>query len=285
MRILAAVVLACLCIALGAVQALSSIALRAAAQPGAWSGFVPAELSARVDRLGPAVPLPPELHLVLAREALARGDVSLAERDAAGLPASRDRLVLEGGIAEARGDSNAAVRAYLQADDLSGLEHHIDELVTAGRVVEAVALERVLIARLAADRTQVDALAQAYFDLGRSEETRAYQIPVGQSERHAHEVAAGDAYAHALALAPLEERYLLAFGNQQLNLADLPAAERTFERARDVDPTSAEPLAGLGDVAFRQGDAAGARSYLARARALDPGSAAVRTLALKLGVP
>ena len=211
--------------------------------------------------------------------------MSLAERDAAGLPASRDRLVLEGGIAEARGDSNAAVRAYLQADDLSGLEHHIDELVTAGRVVEAVALERVLIARLAADRTQVDALAQAYFDLGRSEETRAYQIPVGQSERHAHEVAAGDAYAHALALAPLEERYLLAFGNQQLNLADLPAAERTFERARDVDPTSAEPLAGLGDVAFRQGDAAGARSYLARARALDPGSAAVRTLALKLGVP
>lgn len=98
-------------------------------------------------------------------------------------------------------------------------------------------------------------------------------------------MAAGDAYAHALALAPLEERYLLAFGNQQLNLADLPAAERTFERARDVDPTSAEPLAGLGDVAFRQGDAAGARSYLARARALDPGSAAVRTLALKLGVP
>ena len=70
MRILAAVVLACLCIALGAVQALSSIVLRAAAQPGAWPGFVPAELSARVDRLGPAAPLPPELHLVLAREAL-----------------------------------------------------------------------------------------------------------------------------------------------------------------------------------------------------------------------
>jgi tetratricopeptide (TPR) repeat protein len=283
MRALAAVLGLLLAVAFGAVQAVSSIALRGEGQGGAWPRFVPEALAERVDRIGPTVPLPAALRLVLGREALARGDAGLAALDAAALPPSRDRLALEGGIAEARGDSAAAVRAYLAAGDLSALQAAVDGLVRAGRIPDALALEHAAVDRLAADRTQIDALAQAYFDLGGLEETQAYQFAVGTAVRHDHERAAGDAYAKALALAPFDERYLIAYANQELNLGEIASAERVFERARDADPTSAEPVAGLGDAAFRRGDAAAARAELARARAIDPASAAVARLAKEIG--
>jgi tetratricopeptide (TPR) repeat protein len=221
---------------------------------------------------------------VLARSALARGDVALAAADAAGLPASRDRLALDAGLAAARGDSAEAVRDYFAAGDLQGMEQHIDALASAGRIEDAVTLERAVVERLATDPTQQDALAQALFDLGRIDQTLAYQFPLGDPRRHLHEVEAVEPYARAVALAPLDERYLLAYANGELNAGDVRAAERVFERARDADPTSAEPIAGLGDAAFRRGDVAAARAYLARARALDPASAAVGTLARKLGL-
>jgi Flp pilus assembly protein TadD len=221
--------------------------------------------------------------LVLAQRAIDERDPARAEAELAKLPESRDRLALEGRLAQARGDAPAAVRAYLAADDLGDLERQVDELARSRNLGAALALQHATIVRLAADPTQADALAQAYFALGRLEETQAYALWVGSPERHAHEVAAGAAYARAVALAPLEERYLIAFANQLLNLDRLGEAERAFLRARDADPTSADPFAGLGELAHRRGDERTARAYLERARSLDAHDEAVLRLARELG--
>ena len=279
----AAVAAVAAALVLGAIQAASAIALRADAATGSWPSVVPPGLAGSVDRLAPSVPIPAALRLVLAREALARGDVGTATVDVAALPPSRDRLALTGRLAEERGDTTAALRAYLDAGDLADVEAAIAALQASGHIPAALAVQKLFVSRLEADRTQADALAQAVFDVGRLEETQAYQLAVGSPQRHAHEVASGDAYARAVALAPLDERYLIAYANQQINLHEFADAERTFERARDADPTSAEPLAGLGAVAAERGDRAAARALLARARALDPASDAVRNLARALG--
>jgi tetratricopeptide (TPR) repeat protein len=283
MRLLAGIAIAALVLALAGVQLLSSIALRGSAERGAWVQFVPPRVAGWVDRLPPGAPLPPALGLVLARNALAAGDLTLAERDIARLSPSRDRSALAGRLAEARGDSTAAVADYLAAGDLAGLERRIAELVGAGRIPAALDLQRAAIAKLQGDRTQADALAHAYFALGRLEETAAYALAVGSPERHARELDSRDAYRNAVALAPLDESNVLAYANQLLNVGELDAAKRTFGRARDLDPASAEPLAGLGEIALRQGRPARARAYLLRARAIDPSSNAVRRLAHELG--
>jgi tetratricopeptide (TPR) repeat protein len=219
---------------------------------------------------------------VLARNAVAAGELPLAERDIARLGPSRDRSALLGRVAEAHGDAAGAVAAYLAADDVTGLERRIDELTAGGQIPAALELQRAAIAKLQGDHTQVDALAHAYFALGRLEETAAYALAVGTPARHARELDSRDAYAGAVALAPLDENYVLGYANQLLNLGELDAAKRAFARARDVDPASAEPFAGLGEIALREGNPVRARLYLVRAQALNPASDAAGRLAREL---
>jgi len=283
MRGIAALAAALVVCALAAIQVVSSVALRGSAQAGSWVRLVPAPLAAQIEGINPAYPLPPALRLVLAREALAENDPARGQAYIARMPPSGDRMVLEGRLAEARGDVPDAVRSYLAAGDLDDLEARVDDLRSAGQIVPALALAREIVARLQSDPTQADALAQAYWNLGHVEESKAYQSWVGSAERNQHERLAAAAYARAVALAPLQERYLIAYANQQLNLAQLDAAATAFSRAQNVDPASADPLAGLGEVAHRRGDAAAARAYLSRARALDPHSDAVIRLARELG--
>jgi len=283
MRWIAAMAVALVVCVLAAVQVVSSVALRASAQTGSWVRLVPAPLASQIEAIDPAYPLPPALRLVLARDALAENEPARAQAYIARLSPSADRMVLEGRLAEARGDVPDAVRSYLAAGDLDDLEARVDELRSAGQIVPALALAREVVARLQNDPTQADALAQAYWNLGHVEESKAYHSWVGTPERNKHERLAAAAYARAVALAPLEERYLIAYANQQLNLAQLDAAATVFARAQNVDPASADPLAGLGEVAHRRGDAAAARAYLARARALDAQSDAVTRLARELG--
>jgi tetratricopeptide (TPR) repeat protein len=282
MRPVVVVALVPVVIALGAIQVVSSIALRGSAQPGSWVQLVPAAVSDRVDGLLPGPPLPPALGLVLARNAVAAGELNLAERDIARLGPSRDRSALLGRVAEARGDAVGAVADYLAAGDVTGLERRVDELAGSGQIPAALELQRAAIAKLQGDHTQADALADAYFALGRLEETAAYAIPVGAPARHARELDSRDAYAGAVALAPLNENYLLGYANQLLNVSELEAAKRAFGRARDVDPASAEPFAGLGEIALREGNPSRARAYLVRAQALDPASDAAGRLAREL---
>jgi tetratricopeptide (TPR) repeat protein len=276
--LLTGTVLAAIVVVLAYLQVVSSIALRGSAQAGSWVRFVPPALADRVDRLAPGFPLPSALGLVLARDALAAGDLDLASRDLARLAPSRDRTSLSGGLAEARGDAAGAVGDYLAAGDLTGLERHIAELQAAGRLAAALDLQQAAIVKLQGDRTQSDSLADAFFTLGRLEETAAYALAVGSSGRQARELASRDAYARAVALAPLDENYLLAYANQLVNVGDDNGARRAFQRARDADPASAEPLAGMGDVALRLGQRERARAFLARAKALDATSAAVLRL-------
>ena len=253
MRYWAPVLLA-IAVALGAVQIVSSIALRGSAEPGSWVRLVPETLALRVERIDPAFPLPAPVRLVLAQRAIDENDPARAEAELAKVPESRDRLALEGRLAQARGDAAGAVRAYLAADDLEDIELQVGALARDRNLAAALALQHATIARLEADPTQADALARAYFALGRLEETQAYAFWVGTPQRNAHEVAAGAAYARAVALAPLE-----------------------------ADPTSADPFAGLGELAHRRGDEQAARAYLARARSLDAHDEAVLRLARELG--
>ncbi|GAC1304379.1 MAG: hypothetical protein NVSMB21_04780 [Vulcanimicrobiaceae bacterium] len=281
-RVFASAMMAIVALGLGLIQALSSVALRERAR-GAWIDLVPAPIADAVDRLDPALPLPDALRLVFARAALDARDLARVRAETARLHPSPDRFALEAALALARGDTDAALEAYLAAGDLAGFEARVDGLAASGRTVAALVLQRRMIARLARDRTQADVLAEAAFDLGRLEEQRAYAFAVGSAERHRYELRALDAYLAASRAAPLAERYLLALGNQQLNLARLDAAVATFERAREADPTSADPIAGLGDAAARRGDARAARVFLARARALDGRSPAVERLAHEIG--
>jgi tetratricopeptide (TPR) repeat protein len=273
-------VVAVVALVLGAVQVLSTLALRDAAQPGSWVRLVPADAAARVDALDPRIPLPAALRIVFAREALARGDVETAARQIAVLPPSRDRAELNGMLAERRGDNEAAVRAFLEAGAVDDLERHIAAVERGGDVGAALRLQQATVERLRGDRTASGALPEAYYGLGLLEQSYAYTLPIAR--RGPYQQRSLEAYESAVALAPFAERYLIAAGNQELNLGGLDRAERYFERARDVDPTSVDAVAGLGDAAYRRGRLDQARAYLAEAQKMNASAPAVRRLASEI---
>ena len=281
MRLVGLVLAGVLALSLGVEQAVASVALRDDARRPAWVRYVPAGLAARVDGLDPGLPLPPVLRLVLARRALAAGDFGLLAAHVARLPASRDRAELEGALADRRGDAAAAVADYLAAGDLDDVERRIEALAASGRGDEALRLQHAAIAAAEADPAQIGNVPEAYYRLGLLEQELAYRIPDpgarGEPQRRSLE-----AYRKAVALAPLESRYLLAAGNEAINLDDLDTALGFFQRARDVDPSSADALAGFGDVAVRRGNTAEARRYLAEAQRLNAASPAVQRLAAQL---
>jgi len=283
MRLLVAAPLAVAVVLLGTVQFLASVALRGSAMPGSWVRLVPAPLALHVEEVGTSWPLPPALRLVLARDALERGNLPLATADAAVLPPSSDRFALEAALAERRGEFAIALQDEFAAGDLAALERHVAAERDRGDIAGALALQEATIARFARDPTQADALAQAYFQLGRLQETQAYAFALGDPKRRAHERLARDAYAQATELAPFDERYLISYASQLVNLSDFEAAGAVFARARDADPTDADSYAGMGDIAFRRGNRAAARRYLARAQALDADAASVVRLARELG--
>jgi len=272
-----------LLVLLGALQGFATVLLRNSAEPGAWSLRLPPALAARVESFETNLPLPPALRIVQARRALEAHQYDLAARRIARLPAGSDRAALAGRLSEERGDETTAVRDYLEAGDLNGLERRTDRLEEAGDIAGALALQRATVDRLAGDFTQGDALAQAYYRLGRLEQATAYGLTLGSQARHNEELRSYAAYNSAVALAPFAERYLIAAGNQELNLGELERAREFFKRAQGADPTSVQALVGYGDIAFRAGDVVTARSWLARARRIDPKADAVERLAHKLG--
>jgi tetratricopeptide (TPR) repeat protein len=281
-RALAAGMAAVLVLAFGFEQALAGIALRDDARRPAWVRYVPAGVAARVDGLNPALPLPAALRLVLARRALAAGNFELVAGHVARLPASRDRAELSGALAEHRGDPAAALRDFLEAGDLDGIEHRVEALAASGRGDEALALQRSAIARATGDPAQTGNVPEAYYRLGLLEQRLAYQIQDPGARTGPQQQSLAD-YRKAVELAPLEERYLIAAGNEEINVGDLDAASTFFQRARDSDPSSADALTGFGDIALRRGDTAEAKTFLAQARRLNPNSSAVQRLAHKLG--
>jgi tetratricopeptide (TPR) repeat protein len=280
-RIVLLVVAAAVLCLLAALQVVSGALLREYAQPYSLLRFLPDDLDDVVfGRDGARAPTP-ALRLVLARLAVDERDFALADLRLRNLPPSRDRSQLAAQLAELRGDHGEAIVEYLQAGDLPGLEREEARIAATGDTRGAVMLQREIVRRLAGDRTQPDALAEAWWRLGLAEQLDGYMhYPIG--DRRPWVVRAMHAYEQAVALAPLSERYLVAAGSQELNLADDAAAQQYFERARDVDPTSAQAWVGLAEVALDGGDRAGARRYLQRARHIDPNLPAVQRLDVKL---
>ncbi len=276
-RWVAGAALVALLIALGVVQFASDAFTAAAAAPDTVPTRVPLRFArsvyAALDRAAPA----PYVEETLAADALARGDADAAERHALRLPASPVRDELFARIAQSRGQPVLALEYFLAAPDAAAVGRAI-EARAARRAADGYALAALFEARLTMLPTHPDALAQAYWQMGLLANRTAWvQVPGSAAQRRW--LARGQrCFDAAVRLSPLSEQYAIAAANQASLLGDRTRAAELFSHANEIDPASADAIAGLGVVAFDGGDRAAARRYLARARARDPQSLMVRAL-------
>lgn len=142
----------------------------------------------------------------------------------------------------------------------------------------AYARERTLETRLLLMATHPDAVAETRWQMGRLANQRAWrEIPASRAqgawlERGMHD------FQRAVDLAPLSERYAISAANQAMLLGQLTRSRALFARAAGVNPGSPDAIAGLGVVAYQNGDLGTARFDLQRARRIDPDALMVRAL-------
>ncbi len=191
-------------------------------------------------------PLPP-VERMLAEDALQRGDVRAAAAHAAKLPAGAERYELLARAAAAGGRDDDATRLFLAAGDDRAVQPIVARLAADGRVRDAYALESRLRDRLAADETRPNALADAWWHLG------GLALQRGDAREAASDI------GRAIALAPLNTKYLLDAGALALARGDRRTAVAMFARAHDADPADAHAAALL--------RAAGASDTVVRTRA------------------
>jgi tetratricopeptide (TPR) repeat protein len=204
-------------------------------------GRIPRSIGATVygalERVAPA----PYVEEMLAQNALATNDLEGAQRYALRLPSSASRNELLARIAELRGQSQLALEYYLVAPDVDAVDRYVSALGHTDPIA-AYALENELLQRLQALTTHPDAVAEAYWRLGRLSTRRGYLYP---HDRLAAWNASLPDYLQAAGLAPLSEKYWLALGNQYLLLGDWPAAKAAFLRAINVHPGSTHAKVGI----------------------------------------
>jgi tetratricopeptide (TPR) repeat protein len=277
MRAAVMTVVAALLVVFGTIQ----LASYAFAAPAAAAGTLPTRVPLAfglavyrvLDRVAPA----PFVEATLASQALAAGMTDSAMHYALRLPASPARDELLAHVAEARGDPVLALEYFLAAPDVDAVQSVVGALAIRDSAA-AYALERTLNARLAIQTTHPDAVAETYWRMGELANRRAWsEVPASSAQGAWLRRAMGD-FQSAIELAPLSEKFAIAAANQAMLLGDVERAKRLFARAVEVDPSSADAVAGLGVVAYRERDRATARAYLARARQLDPHSLMVRAL-------
>ncbi len=276
-RFVIAAVTAALVVGLGAVQVASDALNSTAAAPRTLPRSIPVRFGLSVYRVLDRVAPAPYVETSLAREALARGDADAAQRYAVRLPASpvRDELLAQ--VALARGQSLLAAEYFLAAPDPAAVSANAQALAVRAPAA-GYALERLLEIRLERAGTHPDAVAEAYWQMGRLANRQAWrEISGSPRQRRWLAIALNDFYA-AVGLAPLSERYVVEAANQADLLGDRRRARLLFAHAADIDPRSADAVAGLGVIAWEEGDRRGAMVYLARARALDPDALMVRAL-------
>lgn len=233
--------------------------------PNTLSSLIPQSFGRRVylalDRVAPA----PFVEETLAEDALARGELDAALHFATRLHASSRRDDLLGRIAEARGDSMLAREYYFAAPDVDRMQQSIRALARVD-APGAYEMEVRFAQRLASLQRHPDALAQAYFAAGNFADWLGWRAKSIEN------------YKRALALAPFDITYLLNAGSEAYVSGDFDLAKQFYARGLSVNPACADCFAGLGMVAFRQGDHAQARTYAARARAAGSKSAMLRAL-------
>ncbi|HZY95628.1 MAG TPA: tetratricopeptide repeat protein [Candidatus Cybelea sp.] len=264
-------------VAFGAVQAGSDAFASGAAAAGTFPTLVPPRLGRAVytalDRIAPA----PYVETTLAADALAQGDVVRAQQHALRLPASPARDELLARIAWARGEQLLALEYFLAAADADAVQTVVEERA-ARNPADGYRLERLLETRLALIATHPDAMAEAYWRMGRLANREAWiQVPGSPAQRAWLRRARAD-FESAVTLSPLSERYVIEAANQEDLIGNRRRAAELFRQAADMDPASADALAGLGVIAFENGDRKAAALYLQRARTLDSQSLMVRAL-------
>jgi tetratricopeptide (TPR) repeat protein len=257
-------VIAVLLLGLGCIQFASDALYGASAAPHALPARIPQTFGLAVygvlDRVAPA----PYVEASLARAALARGDVDAAQRYAIALPASPTRDELLAQCAQARGVHLLALEYFIAAPDVDAVQAEIARM--AQRDPEsAYAFETRFRNRLIALTTHPDAVADAYWIAGDLATKRSWH-PISQADRAAWAARALNDYRIAAQQAPLNVKYALATANQALSMGNYDEAQRWYAHGVNVDPQSADSLAGLGLVALRRGDRALAMRYAERAR-------------------
>ncbi|HTX58853.1 MAG TPA: tetratricopeptide repeat protein [Verrucomicrobiae bacterium] len=265
-------------LAFGTIQAASYSLDAAVAVPGAIPHAIPPSFGLAVyhvlDRIAPA----PYVEATLAAQALGAGDAALARYYAIRMPAAPDRDELLARAAALDGEQTLALEYFLAAPDVDAVERAAYALAGAKRPQAGYAVEAELAARLRLTVTHPDALAEAYWNLGQLADRTAWiQVP-GSPVQKAWLVRALGHFRAAAALAPFSEKYAISAANQADFIGRRALAARLFAHAADLDPGSADAIAGLGVVAFERGDVAAARGYLMRARAIDPHSLMVAAL-------
>lgn len=199
-----------------------------------------------------------------AAAALHDGDLDEAERLLSGVPEDSEVADLRGRIAEARGQRDVAVDAYVRAGDVLRAQGLIDGMMTRD-LQRALGYQERLVARLRDDPNAAEVLGEAWWRLGQLQAGAGYRNPA-QRSRYWHDAEAS--YEHALELAPNEETYLLAIAYQSLANGDARASLRYYQRAAEVVPNSLDAWVGLSWAAAMAHDCPAARRYFSRARDL-----------------
>jgi O-antigen ligase len=220
--VVAAIAFALLC---GVFQLASSAVFSRAAAPFSFPAHLPPQLGIRIyDGLTRAVPLP-LLDVILTDEALSRRDMRAAEQYAARIPAGTLASETQARVALAQGDDAKAFRLYLDAGDDEALQTLVDFLRVLRGARVAHELESRVRDRLAAAGTRPNALADSWWRLG------DFASRLGDLGE------AADDYDHAIALAPLNTKYLIDSGRLALRRRDWSTAVARFTRATEIDPS------------------------------------------------
>lgn len=165
------------------------------------------------------------------------------------LPPSAERNDLLARVAERRGQTELALEYFLVAPDADAVDGYVRRLEGTDQPA-AYALEARLLRRLQALTTHPDAVAEAYWRLGRIATQDGYLHPARRPEAWPRALAD---YRRAAALAPLSEKYLLAEGNELLLLARWDEARDAFVAVLGVNPSSANARAGIDAAAAHRG--------------------------------
>lgn len=250
---------------LGIVQFASEAILAQAGQPHSLPARLHPAAGEAIYRGIARIAQAPFVDGMLARAALESGQIAQAQQYAQKLPDSATRDDLLGQVAQARGDDRTAEQYFVRAGDIEAIDRAVAALERTNPAY-AYALEYGLMQRLQRSGTHPDAVAEAYWELGR--------LAWMQSER----ALAMRNYDRAIALSPLSEKFLISAGFTSYAMRDYDASQRYFMRALGVNPASADAYAGAGMCAFRQGDRARAGYYAQRSRAIDPNSSPLHSL-------
>lgn len=226
---------------LGTVQLVSMAFYGDLAQSPAVPAFVAPSIGFALGRPLAAMQAPVFARVAYARALLHRGATPAAAAIVMGLPDSTDAADLRGQIAELQGQPDRALAAYARAGDFERAQRLIDLRVAARQYAQAALLEGILVDRLQG-AGQAAVRARAFWRLGQIVQMQAAVDPA-RGARFEREALGW--YERALALAPNEETYLLAAGEQALTIGDKTAALRYYLRALDAVPGSADARTGI----------------------------------------